>query len=372
MSEDLFAAICEAGLQSEGWPAALEMVSDRLAGTPLFLGHGEIRNFPRAEAWTVRYDPAALASFEGGQDGFEENPGFGLIARAPAGTLVDRSMLYGAGLPMGDGAARHFIERPGMHHFLLSAVQRDRDVFSPLFLARPRGAPFDSRERRMVEELCSHLGRAMRLRRALDLRNAAGLGYARALDRLGEGVILTGGDLRIRHMNLAAEAMAARRDGILRHRGRLRLASRAAQARLEALARRVSGPEPDYVDGRVMVPRPSHAMPYALTVMPLAGDASCAFSGAPQVLVLASDPEARAAQLSPQRLALDYGLTGAEARIAALAARALPVPEIGRHAGISANTVKTHLKSVYGKLGVHGQAELVRLLMAQAQTLPGG
>jgi DNA-binding CsgD family transcriptional regulator len=51
--------------------------------------------------------------------------------------------------------------------------------------------------------------------------------------------------------------------------------------------------------------------------------------------------------------------------VAALAGQALPVVTIARGLDVSPNTAKTHLKAVYGKLGVRSQAELVRLLMSR-------
>lgn len=369
MPEKLVSAIYEAGLQGEVWQYALEQISDAFGGTPMFLGHGEIRNFRDAETWTVNYDDMVLGKFEGEQADFDRNPGFDLIARCPVATVIDRDTLYSAGVPQWDLAARHFIDSQGMFHFLLSAVQRDEHVFSPLFLTRPSHAPFDHQDRHMLDEISEHIGRSMRLRRALDLMNARGMGYVQTLDRLSQGIFLTDGTLRIRHMNLAAEEISERGDGLYRKHGCLRVGKRAAQLRLEDLARRLSGRHPDFCDERVVVRRPSHALPYMLTILPLVGDASCAFSGAPQVMILVNDPERHVAAVSARCIALDYGLTGAESRIAELAARALPVPEIARLAGVSANTVKTHLKAVYSKLGVRGQAELVRLLLAQAQSV---
>lgn len=58
-----------------------------------------------------------------------------------------------------------------------------------------------------------------------------------------------------------------------------------------------------------------------------------------------------------------FGLTPAEARVAALSARALRPAEIAAAIGISVNTVKTHLKVVHARIGVRSQAELVRTIL---------
>jgi LuxR family transcriptional regulator, maltose regulon positive regulatory protein len=47
----------------------------------------------------------------------------------------------------------------------------------------------------------------------------------------------------------------------------------------------------------------------------------------------------------------------------------LSTPEMAERLTVSANTVRTHIKSIYGKLGVHGRSGAVR--RAQALGLLG-
>jgi DNA-binding CsgD family transcriptional regulator len=53
-----------------------------------------------------------------------------------------------------------------------------------------------------------------------------------------------------------------------------------------------------------------------------------------------------------------YGLTLAEARVALHAASGQSVADVCALLKISPNTVKTHLRRVYAKTGIHRQAEL--------------
>lgn len=48
-------------------------------------------------------------------------------------------------------------------------------------------------------------------------------------------------------------------------------------------------------------------------------------------------------------------------------AEGMSVPEIAYALGISVETVRTHLKRTYGKLGVSRQAALVRLVLTLRQ-----
>ncbi len=58
-----------------------------------------------------------------------------------------------------------------------------------------------------------------------------------------------------------------------------------------------------------------------------------------------------------------YGLTPAEARVATSIATGRTVAAIADELSVQANTVRAHLKSIYGKTGAVGQADLVRRLL---------
>ncbi len=63
-------------------------------------------------------------------------------------------------------------------------------------------------------------------------------------------------------------------------------------------------------------------------------------------------------------LARDYGLTPAECSVAAQLAEGLTVREIAACTGRSENTVRWHVRNLHSKLGVHRQADVVRLVLS--------
>jgi DNA-binding CsgD family transcriptional regulator len=80
-------------------------------------------------------------------------------------------------------------------------------------------------------------------------------------------------------------------------------------------------------------------------------------------IVLVADPHVRARP--PTGLVAEMlGLTTAEAEIACLLAEAKTVPEIAERIHRTKDTVRWHLKRTYSKLGIRGQAELVRLVLS--------
>jgi len=68
--------------------------------------------------------------------------------------------------------------------------------------------------------------------------------------------------------------------------------------------------------------------------------------------------------LPPEWIMDAYQLTMAEAQVALQASTGRSVAEIGIRLNIKPNTVKSHLRSIFPKTGVRGQAELVRLIAA--------
>jgi LuxR family maltose regulon positive regulatory protein len=62
------------------------------------------------------------------------------------------------------------------------------------------------------------------------------------------------------------------------------------------------------------------------------------------------------------RLGRDYGLTAAELRLIHFLPTHLSLQEIADRLFLSRPTVKTHVASIYGKLGVQGRSEAVELI----------
>ena len=80
-------------------------------------------------------------------------------------------------------------------------------------------------------------------------------------------------------------------------------------------------------------------------------------------LAFVVDP-ARRSRIDAQRVAVTLGLSPSEGRMAALMAEGLKVSEIAAAAGWSQDYVRWLTKRAYRKLGVSGQVELVRHVLA--------
>jgi DNA-binding CsgD family transcriptional regulator len=85
-----------------------------------------------------------------------------------------------------------------------------------------------------------------------------------------------------------------------------------------------------------------------------------------RAIVFVTDP-ARRVRTTHDTLRVLFGLTPAEYRLAMLLADGHGPPAIAEMVGVSRNTVKSHLASIYRKTNTSRQAQLVRLLLQ----LPG-
>jgi DNA-binding CsgD family transcriptional regulator len=106
---------------------------------------------------------------------------------------------------------------------------------------------------------------------------------------------------------------------------------------------------------------PSRRLPLSLIVTPLRSDRSLGPRAA-SVLVCVADLEA---QLSlPERQLRDiFGLTPAETRLALALLKGADLREAAQSFGISRDTARNQLTSIFAKTDVNRQTELIQLMM---------
>lgn len=183
------------------------------------------------------------------------------------------------------------------------------------------------------------------------------------LDHLSAGVALLDRRLHVQFANKAFRAMTT--DGALALRGRtLSSAWPAAARQFDRMTRSALSGAPG---GTMAIPHPGDGRLITILVTPAQGRARDGFTECGDrnsaAIIFMLDP-ARPPALPPQWIMDAYKLTRAEAQVALQASLGHSVSTIGIRLEISPNTVKTHLRRVFAKAGVRGQAELVGLLSA--------
>jgi DNA-binding CsgD family transcriptional regulator len=179
------------------------------------------------------------------------------------------------------------------------------------------------------------------------------------LDWLEQGVLLVTAQAVVLHFNRMAEALL--RSGVLR-----RDAAGAVACPVPEDTRRLRRSVGEVAAGaagnerRLVVHRPAGGQPLSMRVV---GVHAGGGPDRPAAALLVSDPGQLAAPAETHLREL-YGLTPAEARVAAAVIEVERLADIAARLKVSLNAIRLHLQHVFEKTGTHRQAELVRLLMA--------
>jgi DNA-binding CsgD family transcriptional regulator/PAS domain-containing protein len=249
------------------------------------------------------------------------------------------------------------------------ALERQPEFANILMLGRRADQPsFSPADLKALGAMLPHLARAWRVKRALaEMESKVGT-LRFVLDRLDRAIVVAGPDGEVRFANRAANALLSRGDQLDARQGRLYAKRPQRTDKLLALIRGAA--ETGIGAGNVAVdalaiPSSDDNPPLAIVAEPLAPAHGGALGHAaePGAILFIGDSEATN-RPSAERLGVVYGLTPAEARLTALIVDGQGVASAAEALGVSPNTVKYHLKTVFGKVGVSRQAELVRRVLA--------
>ena len=302
MIETLVPEIYDAALEPDRWPGVLARMSDHFGGAAVLLSPERMDRFGKGDPWVHNYDPDIY--YSASDDVFARVRDVTLreMLKAPTTEPLDRRNVI-ADADLGrDPVGRHFVRGGGIHHMVLSNVQRIGDISHVLFLARARGQPqFDPGQLAMLKQLVPHLGHAMRVHHVFGGLRSQIATFAAVLDRMEKGVVLVDESLRVLYANPAAEQLMEAGDGLQRRDGRLRLASDRLQAALDRAARQICGWFDAHAGATIDVPRPSGAAAFRLTAAPAIGDATSAIAPNAQMAIFIQDPDAARRRLTPGR-----------------------------------------------------------------------
>jgi len=108
--------------------------------------------------------------------------------------------------------------------------------------------------------------------------------------------------------------------------------------------------------------RPSGNRPYGILVTPVSREYSAMTLLKPAVCVVITDPDYRLL-LPARRLQTAFGLTEAEAHLAALVAAGAGLRDAAEKLNITYGTARTRLAQIFQKTETRRQGELIRLLL---------
>jgi DNA-binding CsgD family transcriptional regulator len=252
-------------------------------------------------------------------------------------------------------------------HLLAAMVERTPSRVVNLSVYRGfRRGPFGPETLEPMRTLRPHIQRAYRLYRELAAARDKGTSLQAALDSVGTGVILVGQDLHILTSNRAADRLLAESDGLEAKRDRLRATRHEESENLQRLVSEacVTSAGQGAKPGGVLSVSRRKRPPLHVVVSPSQG-MHLDEKKLARAVVLVTDPAEEVRPMA-ETLRIRYGLTPAESRLALLLVDGHSPHQIADMLGVSRNTVKTQLASIYNKTGASRQSQLVRLLVQLA------
>ncbi|WP_156612515.1 helix-turn-helix transcriptional regulator [Paramagnetospirillum marisnigri] len=262
---------------------------------------------------------------------------------------------------------REILEPNGVPYSIVCMDVVDRHyVFSTGTLRGDRDGSFTNEEVRQFESLTPHLIRAVRTQIRLGQQQSVTDDLRATLNALVAAVILVDATGKVWFANHAAESILAQGDGLGVSQGRLRGGTPGDSGKIEAMvAETVMAARASRLPGgdALTLDRPSGKAPLNLLCVPMRADRLEVFPLRPSAMLFVSDPEAER-PIPEALIARMYGLTPAEARLCGDLLRGMDLAGHAERHGITANTARTHLKSIFAKTGTGRQAELLRLILA--------
>jgi DNA-binding CsgD family transcriptional regulator len=362
----LIDAIYGAAGAPEAWPSVTSMLADVIGAVSacLFIWNKQDNTFSLT-APSRRMDPKANALYEA-YYGARDSAVAPLAVKPIGQFMLCQELFSDAYVQRSEFYNDFLIPVGGVRYRAGTRLLEDEEKTVLLAVNRSaRNGPFERNHMMLLGRITSHLTRAVELHLRLSKFVTREAIFTDVLDRIGGGIIVVDGRSKVLMMNRAAEMTVASGDTLSVRNGKLG-ASQPDDS--NALQRQVAdavkaGAGEGHSSGSVLaIRRRSAPCPLAITIVPLIGCTAARVGAQQQTAALFFANPDHESGLSPMQLKRLFGLTLAEARIAAAISSGLTLDAIAAKYGITKNTVRNQLRSAFAKTDTNRQADLVRLL----------
>ncbi len=358
MSADLIEMIYDAALDESRWTDFLSRTAEEFNSGPTVLAIHDLRGrFNRVNLWvgadlstTKEYEEHYVRLNPWMQNGrmFSE----GLVARGEelcSQNALEKTEFY-----------NEFGLRRGVTFTLGTAIQISGSAV--LYLSVNRGIKaetFRAGDAELMSCLVPHLRKAMRIHQHL----AAAKMYADATNVLPVGMLALASDLSILECNGIAQQILNKRKFLTVCTGKLTAADPNVRTSFECFIKSASVRDREKTNSSFVYQLPDVRSQNRLSVLAVPGKDDLLTGVRSRLLLILIDPSRREEETAPRLCSL-FGLTSAEARLTLQILRTKTLTEASRSLGISRNTAKTQLSSIFLKTETQSQPELLRLLLA--------
>lgn len=288
---------------------------------------------------------------------------------ALVGTAIFGHQLASRDELIGTPFFEEFLRPAGAVHMLGLSLVREPDRFAELSLFREeRLEPHGDEELRIGNVLAGHLRRALLFGLSFRAADARAENLGAVLESFCVGTVLIDIDGKLVFANAEAIALLTGRAPLQVMRGVIRPAYQADRDRWHDLLARLAGNGgmPSGATGMFGAGTEQPLLVQAIPFAPRAAEVWGIATGPSRLgLLLLSAPDRKPGSVA-EAARMAFGLTGAEAELAAALVAGESLNEFAERRKRSLTTVKTHLRAIFDKTGVHRQSDLVRQLAALA------
>ncbi len=362
---EILSGFHEASADPKMWPKCLVALADAVGAKVCAVASHDYETGSGRIEHSVYIGKASIASYAeryGKMNIFLQQDEY---FRAPGAVWTDEQILMENEL-VDTQFYREWLKPLGLHHHLFGVLGRRRNVVTYLFLGRGEiKGPFSDSILALFRRLLPNLQRAFRSGQSLHEANEIQKVASNVLDVVPIGVLIAGMSGNIIEANQRAEGILSACSELSVGKSGLEIDHHGRRLRLRDV---ITPEKPKNGKGRddgiyaFSIQRPSGQKPLSILIAPVEGISEVRSTDEPAVVVFLGDPE-YAVDIDQPRLCELYGLTRAEARVAALLANGYRLEETAESLGLVYETARKHLKHVFGKTGTDRQAELIRMLV---------
>ncbi len=229
--------------------------------------------------------------------------------------------------------------------------------------------PFSQEDCRILTKLYPHFSRALRIHKEFHRLRTRQQSLHEALSRFMIGLIIIGPDGKVTYQNPVSETLVANHAGLSLNNGKPRAYYPEEDQQLQGLIKKLLHAERSNLDvgtEAMGVHHPDREMNMNIMLSPLKQTDEMGNEQPGSLALYLSDPDS-ALNLPATALQSLYRMTPKEANVAIALANGLSPSQIGEQHGVSVDTVRSHLKNIYSKMGVNKQQDVIRVLLSCAQ-----
>lgn len=354
-------SLYDTGPAAAGWGTSMRLMSEMLLTERITLLVADPKRDIIQESWPVAPDGADEYVRDYAQHDLRFHR---IIGEKRRGVFFTEDLMSSDEIARCPVHNEFYRDWPECWHALMAPVEVEGQFCVPSFHRSSRRGQFDEETKRAVHILTGHISRAAKLKGMLSERALDAVGFEAALDGMAEAVFILDDSASVVFANAQARRLLRSKRGIGMRSGKLVALNVRSSLQLEAAIACVLSlfSAQSFGEGAAV------ALPVEGSRLPLIATASAVPKSMPnaRVLVRVRDPNIPT-QLNLEITREAFGLTEAEARLCLSVAVGTPVNEYANTAGISEQTVNTHLRNIRQKLGVRRQAEVVRMILSLCQ-----